>query len=101
MKRQRRNTRRPIARSPAAIRKKTLPVRGFLIHVSHYDPIWFANKDREKPFDVDVALELIDAMAETGLNLLVVDCSDGVKYSSHPELARHYTVPMTALRKKS
>ena len=99
MKRQAQRASRPAARCPAAIKKKTLPVRGFLIHVSHYDPLWFASKDQEKPFDVNVALELIDAMAEAGLNLLAVDCADGVRYASHPELARPYTVPMAGLRR--
>jgi len=79
--------------------KGVLPIRGFMIHMSHYDPRWCARKSREKPFDVKVALEVVDAMAEVGLNLLVVDCADGVKYKSHRDLARPYTVPMADLRK--
>ena len=72
-------------------------VRGFLIHITHYDPEWCRLKSREKRFDLNVGLEVIDAIVEAGLNLLIIDCGDGVKYESHPELAREYTVPMTHL----
>ncbi len=79
--------------------KTTVPaIRGLLIHMSHYDPSWFANKKNEKPFDLQVGLEVIDAMAASDLNLLIIACSDGVKYASHPELERHYSVPMRVLR---
>ena len=74
-----------------------IPIRGFLIHLTHYDPRWYARKSREKPFDLALGLEIVDAMAEAGLNLLVIDCADGVQYRSHPELARRYTVPMDYL----
>ena len=77
---------------------KVLPIRGVLIHLSHYDPQWFRNKARERPFHLPTGLETVDAMAEAGLNLLVIDCEDGVKYASHPELARPYSVPMSHLR---
>ena len=76
-----------------------VPIRGFLLHLTHYDPTWYARKSREKPFDLDLGLEIVDAMAETGLNLLVIDCADGVQYSSHPELARRYSVPMDYLER--
>ncbi len=76
----------------------TPEVRGFMMHVTHYDPRWFAVKDEEKPFDPAAATAVVEAAAEGGLNLLVVDCADGVKYRSHPELERHYTVPMQSLR---
>ncbi len=77
---------------------KQIETRGFLMHVSHYDPSWCARKDREEPFDLDVGKRVVEAMAEQGMNLLVVDCADGVRYRSHPELERHYTVPMEMLR---
>jgi len=80
-------------------RESGIPIRGYLLHITHYDPSWVKRKRREKPFDLDVGLEIVDAMAEAGLNLLVVDCADGVKYKSHPELARSYSVPMAHLRK--
>lgn len=73
-------------------------VRGLLIHVTHYDPAWCSRKEAEKPFDPEVAREVVAAAAEGGLNLLVVDCADGVRYRSRPEIERHYTVPMEALR---
>jgi hypothetical protein len=76
-----------------------LPVRGYLLHITHYDPRWNAIKDRdeEAPFDLALGLDVVDAMAEAGLNLLVVDCADGLQYASHPELARPYSVPMDTL----
>jgi len=76
-----------------------VPIRGFLLHITHYDPKWCRAKAEEKPFDLDMGLEIVDTMAEVGLNLLVIDCADGVAYRSHPELARHYTVPMSHLEK--
>jgi len=72
-------------------------VRGYLLHISHYDPSWCAVKDKEKPFDLQVGLEVVDVMAEAGFNLLVMDPKDGVAYGSHPELKRHYTQPMDVL----
>jgi len=78
--------------------RKTVPVRGIMLHLTHYDPTWYARKAREKPFDLEVGLEAIDAMAQAGLNLLMIDCADGVRYKSHPELARPYSVPMKHLR---
>ena len=79
---------------------KTVPdIRGLLIHISHYDPVWFEAKDDEEPFDLATAVELVAVMNEVGMNLLVVDCADGVRYKSHPELRRPYTVPMADLRK--
>lgn len=75
-----------------------LPDRGFLLHITHYDPRWWEAKATEQPFDLDVGLAVIDAMADVGLNLLVIDCADGLHYASHPELARPYSVPMQTLR---
>jgi len=72
-------------------------VAGLLTHTSHYDPRWWAAKDDEEPFDVDVALRLIDAMALRGLNTLLIDCADGFTYTSHPELRRPYSVPIDDL----
>ncbi len=81
--------------------KKTnqLSVRGFLLHITHHDPNWIKEKAREKPFCLDLGLEIIDAMAGVGMNLLVVDCEDGVIYKSHSELRRHYSVPMSHFEK--
>jgi len=80
-------------------RRSILPIRGYLLHITHYDPKWVAEKDHEKPFDLDVGLELIEAMAEAELNTLIIACSDGLKYKSHPELKRPYSVPMSVLKK--
>ena len=80
------------------INKSIIPIRGFLIHITHYDPWWYKRKSREKPFDLKLGLEIIGKMSEVGLNLLVIDCGDGVRYKSHPELARKYTIPMSHLK---
>ncbi len=76
---------------------KPLDVRGFLMHVSHYDPSWTPVKDKEKPFDLETGLDIVSAMAKVNMNLLIVDCSDGVQYKSRPELKRHYSVPMSRM----
>jgi hypothetical protein len=76
-----------------------LPIRGFQLHITHYDPKWCEVKDEEGPFDLDLGIEIVDAMAGAGLNLLLIDCADGVKYESHPELARHYSQPMSVLER--
>ena len=68
--------------------------RGFILHVSHYDPSWMAAKNREKPFDARLAKVVVSEAAKQGFNLLVVDVADGVRYKSHPELKRRYSVPM-------
>ncbi|MGC9520316.1 MAG: hypothetical protein ACP5HG_00365 [Anaerolineae bacterium] len=78
-------------------RRNILPIRGFLLHITHYDPRWWEAKPDESPFDLEVGLALVDEMAKAGLNLLVVDCADGIEYATHPELARHYTVPKEVL----
>lgn len=75
-----------------------LGVRGFLMHAGHYDPAWCRAKETEAPFDANSAMRVVDAMADAGMNLLVLDCADGVRYRTHPELRRAYSVPMTELR---
>ena len=73
-------------------------VRGYLLHLTHYDPVWWKRKAKEKPFDLEVALEVVQTLADEDFNLLIVDCADAVAYRSHPELKRRYTVPMDQLR---
>lgn len=72
--------------------------KGFLIHLTHYDPLWFKTKSREKPFDLKTGLEIVNALADAGFNLLIIDCADGVKYRRHPELCRPYSVPASTLK---
>jgi hypothetical protein len=72
--------------------------RGMLIHVTHIDPAWLPNKDREGPFDLAVALDLLPIMASQGMNTLIVDIEDGVEYTSHPEMKRSYSVPIEQMR---
>ncbi len=76
-----------------------VPIRGYLLHLTHYDPVWAKRKARERPADVALALEIVGAMAAADMNMLVIDCADGVRYRSHPELARPYSLPMEALGK--
>ncbi len=78
-----------------------LPVRALLIHGSRYDPKWVPKKEHEAAFSVDVGLEVVETMASSGLNTLIVDLADGVEYRSHPELRRHYSVPMAQLEELS
>ena len=77
----------------------SIPVRSFLLHITHYDPVWCKEKEHEKPFNLELGLELVDAMSAVGLNMLIIDCADGVRYDSHPELVRNYTVPMSHLER--
>lgn len=81
------------------IKKYPLPIRGYLLHITHYDPLWYLRKRREKPIDLLLAQEIIDALAKTGFNLLIIDCADGVAYKSHPELARRYSISMNSLKR--
>ena len=71
--------------------------RGLLIHFSHYDPNWIQRKTKEERFDLRTGLKAEDAMAEVGMNLLVIDIEDGVVFKSHPELRRRYSVPIAQL----
>jgi len=72
---------------------------GYLLHITHYDPRWCKVKAREKPFDLATGLAVVEALAEEGFTHLVIDLKDGVAWKSHPELRKHYTVPMAVLRK--
>lgn len=74
-----------------------LSIRGWLLHITHYDPSWLKRKEQEEPFNLELGLACVDEMAKAGLNLLVIDPKDGVRYASHPELARPYSVPMETL----
>lgn len=90
-----------LSKTGRAEERSPLAVRGLLIHASHYDPNWVPEKEREAPFSLDVALEVVETMAGSGLNTLIVDLADGVEYRSHPELRRHYSVPMAQLEELS
>lgn len=81
------------------IRKDVVPIRGYLLHLTHYDPKWYLRKRREKPIELRLGLEIIDAIAKSGFNLLIIDCADGLMYKSHPELTRRYSIPKSSLKK--
>jgi hypothetical protein len=55
-------------------------------------------KRRERPIDIPLALEIIDAISRLGFNTLIIDCEDGLIYRSHPELTRRYSISRDALR---
>jgi len=81
------------------VKKAIVPIRGYLLHLTHYSPGWWLRKRRERPIDLRLALEIIDAIAKAGFNMLIVDCEDGLRYKSHPELKRRYSIPQSGLRK--
>ena len=74
-----------------------LKCRGFLIHMTHYDPAWNKLKDQEERYDKETALDAASAAARAGMNLLIVDVKDAVVYRRLPELRRRYSVPMDEL----
>ena len=79
--------------------KKSIEVRGYLIHMTHYDPVWYGRKEQEKRFDLKLACDMVKAMGKAGLNTLIIDVEDGVEYRTFPELKRHYSAPMGDLVK--
>ncbi len=76
----------------------SLQYRGMLIHVTHIDPEWLERKDVEEPFDLNVALDLLPLMTDAAMNVLIVDVEDGVRYRSHPEMTRPYSVPIDQMK---
>ena len=72
------------------------PIWAYLIHLS--TNMWCDREAEEwgvehfwyKPymrFDMDLWREMVPKMVEAGVNMLVIDLGDGVKYESHPEIA--------------
>ena len=68
----------------------------YLAHLSF--SMWYDREAPEEPleymsakpylrFDMDFWHELTQEMAEAGLNMVVIDLGDGVKYDGHPEIA--------------
>jgi hypothetical protein len=74
----------PLNVRPRATLSRPLPVRAYLLHLTHYDPSWCRRKAWERQFSLRLALEAVDAMAAAGYTTLVVDCEDAVRYQSHP-----------------
>ena len=50
------------------------------------DPFFLGRKDYLR-YHSKLADELLPKMAESGLNMVIIDLGDGVKYRSHPEIA--------------
>lgn len=80
-------------------KKGVILIRAYLLHLTHYSPGWYLRKRRERPIDPGLALEIIDALAKAGFNMLIIDCEDGLKYKSHPELERRYSISRPSLIK--
>jgi len=76
-----------------------LAIRAYLLHLTHYDPWWWKRKKREKPFDLELGLEVVDHLADAGFNTLIIDVKDGVRFKSLPRISRHYTQPMSVLKR--
>ncbi len=76
-----------------------IPNRGYLLHITHYDPTWCENKANEQPFDLDVAFDVIKHLAQAGGNYLIIDCGDGIVYDTHQELTRHYSQSKSILQR--
>ncbi|HIE15024.1 TPA: Tat pathway signal protein, partial [Candidatus Bathyarchaeota archaeon] len=81
---------------------------GYLIHLSYN--MW---ADREVPgrpeylcakpylrFDENLWNDLLKRMAEVGVNMIVIDLGDGVKYDSHPEIAVENAWPVNKLKEE-
>ncbi|MEZ4254478.1 MAG: hypothetical protein R3A78_02005 [Polyangiales bacterium] len=78
---------------------ESIPVRAYLLHLTHYDPEWDEKRWRDVPSDIGLALEIVDAMATARMNTLIVDIADGVEFATHPELKRAHTLPRAELRR--
>ena len=52
--------------------------RGVLLHMTHYDPWWMAQKKKEKRFDRDTMNACLDAAAEAGMSFVVIDIKDEI-----------------------
>lgn len=72
--------------------------KAFLLHLTHYDPVWLKQKDTEKRFHRKTAEALIRTAVESGFNMLIIDIKDAVRYKSLPHLRKRYTVPMHELK---
>jgi len=66
-------------------------IRGYLLHITHYDPRWFLLKKKEKPFQILTAKNIIKVLSEEGFNTIIIDIADGICYKKHPELRKHYS----------
>ena len=69
---------------------------GYLIHLSYNMWLDCDSPDPEREyigyrpylrFDEDLFHQLLEQMAEAGVNMLVIDLGDAVRYQSHPEIA--------------
>ncbi len=51
-------------------------------------------------FDDRLWTEIIQAMAQAGMNMVVLDLGDGVRYSRHPEIAVRHAWSLASLRRE-
>lgn len=62
---------------------------GILLHLS--PDVWYGDWNRQsmrEVFEEDLWHELIDRTAEAGMNTIVLDVANGIRYESHPEIAK-------------
>ncbi len=71
--------------------------KAFLLHLTHYDPTWFKQKETEKRFHRRTAETLIRAAAASGFNMLIIDIEDAVRYRNLRHIRKPYSVPMREL----
>ena len=82
---------------------------GYLIHLSYN--MWGDREEPEYPYedfaakpylrcDMGLWRELTQEMAKAGLNMVVIDLGDGVKYESHPEIAVQGAWSVSQLRQE-
>ena len=85
------------------------PIKGMLLHLGYN--MWSDRVVPEQPdahtiarpylrFDKPLWNDLVERMAEVGLNMVVIDLGEGVKYKSHPELAVKGSWTQRQLRKE-
>ena len=63
---------------------------GFNMWADRESPEWNLDNIAAQPymrFDMKVWNELVDNMIEAGINMVVLDLGEGVKYESHPEIS--------------
>ncbi len=67
----------------------------YLLHIGYNmwaeegntDPRCFSTSSRTLRFDMDTYNTIIDKLCEAGVNTVVLDLGEGIKYESHPEIA--------------
>ncbi len=77
------------------------PFRAFLLNFAHdyLAPRKGEKRVKIKPYDRDLADELIKQIADARCNAVILDIENAVRYQSHPQIARSHSYPMEAFRR--